>query len=741
MQRLQLYIEGELVDLFKDETVELNSTIQDIRDIGKVFTDYSQNFNVPASDTNNKIFRHYYNYNITGNAYDSRQKKQAEIHINYMPFRRGKIFLNGVKMKMNKPYAYDLTFYGNTVSLKDLIGDYKLSDLSGMTFFQSIEHNYDNETVKGAFETGISYGDDSSALIYPLISAEKRLFYHSDATSDSNFFNSSGNLYVDGDSDNNGRGLEYTDLKPAVKCKYIIDAIEERFPITFTDDFFENNDAFSNLYMWLSREKGNIIDYFVESDTGLSQKIITKLTGFTTTSSSETMSDDDLLLITKSATTAPTVQTITCSITPDDSNNSSPYTIKIIDTLTNELVASATTTDGSESAEFNLFQDSSTATREYSLKFVIENFNASATFTGRVVARTSLFNPPNTELARQEHDANDGNSITPQLKVTFDLHLPEMKIIDFLTGLFKMFNLTAYYIDDRSDSDFGKIYVDTLDNFYSDAVNNPLNGLIDIDKYLDITEHQVNSTLPFKRINFEFKETNSILMSQHLAEFGEVFGNSEYIPEEVDFGSVYEIKLPFSHLKYERLLDLNDESDTLIQWGYAAGGSFDSDVDATPAPTGDYDPIKAEALLFYGIRETNLPDAIAFRNGNNTTSSITNYWRPSNSNEDGNPTTPPSHTINFDIEVDEWQGINYGQDTNSLFQTFYSNYVEGIFNVAKRLFIVTAYLPPNILVNYRMNDQIKIQDKVFRINSITTNLNTGKTKLELLNIFSNEIVE
>jgi hypothetical protein len=57
------------------------------------------------------------------------------------------------------------------------------------------------------------------------------------------------------------------------------------------------------------------------------------------------------------------------------------------------------------------------------------------------------------------------------------------------------------------------------------------------------------------------------------------------------------------------------------------------------------------------------------------------------------------------------------------------------------MFKVRAFLPPNILINYRLNDQIKIQDKIFRINSITTNLMTGKSELELLNIFSNEIVE
>jgi len=44
--------------------------------------------------------------------------------------------------------------------------------------------------------------------------------------------------------------------------------------------------------------------------------------------------------------------------------------------------------------------------------------------------------------------------------------------------------------------------------------------------------------------------------------------------------------------------------------------------------------------------------------------------------------------------------------------------------------------PAKILTRYKLNDQIKIQDRVFRINSIKTNLNTGATELELLNLIT-----
>ena len=56
--KVQLYIENQRVDLFNDETIEVTSTIQDFRDISKIFSDYTQSFNVPASDTNNKRYIH-----------------------------------------------------------------------------------------------------------------------------------------------------------------------------------------------------------------------------------------------------------------------------------------------------------------------------------------------------------------------------------------------------------------------------------------------------------------------------------------------------------------------------------------------------------------------------------------------------------------------------------------------------------------------------------------------------------
>jgi hypothetical protein len=79
------------MDMFKDESITLNESIKQIQEIDKVFLAYSQTFNLPASKTNNKIFKHYYNFDIV-NGFDARFSKEATIELDFLPFKKGNFF-------------------------------------------------------------------------------------------------------------------------------------------------------------------------------------------------------------------------------------------------------------------------------------------------------------------------------------------------------------------------------------------------------------------------------------------------------------------------------------------------------------------------------------------------------------------------------------------------------------------------------------------------------------------------
>jgi hypothetical protein len=88
------------------------------------------------------------------------------------------------------------------------------------------------------------------------------------------------------------------------------------------------------------------------------------------------------------------------------------------------------------------------------------------------------------------------------------------------------------------------------------------------------------------------------------------------------------------------------------------------------------------------------------------------------------------NSINFFSERNEW---SYIPNENSLFEENYKEYIKDIFNEKRRITKVKAFLPLRILLKYSLADRFIITGNKYKINSITTNLQTGESDLELLN--------
>ena len=823
MNKVILYIKDadnvfQQVDLFEDETISVTSKIQDIRDISKVFTDFSQSFTLPASKKNNKIFKHFYNYFISEGAFDARKKAEAVLEINYIPFRRGKIFLNGVKMKNNKAYAYNVTFFGNTVSLKDLFGD---DELESLTWLNNFTHDWNNTEVFNGFKFGKNFTVDGEtkrdAIIYPLITPEKRLYFDS-SSNDSHTL--SGNLNYQSGGGTHAIGLRYTDLKPAVDLAFVIEAIEKKYGIEFTTDFFKDtkgSGAFrgtlssdNGLFMWLSREKGvigsssedaeNILNGFTYTSGTTLANMIPNNTFYLSDSGDLTDVVFNVVKYSSLPNTTGALKHNRFIFTLNVSTSSTyKYKVEMFDeNNNNQLLQTFDNLDGSESLVFNLGGRES---RSYAIKFVL-TANTGFVATSTLEVKEEIRQNRGSVLLDSYTGIYTPSTITPIVQIVPTERVPKMKVYDFMTGLFKLFNLTAYYIDNENDADFGKIRVLPLDEFYDD---NP--KIFDITKYVDSSNTDIESTIPFSEIEFKYQEPKTLLMLKHKEKFNEVFGDTTFKPDGVDRGKPYKVEVPFEHLKYERLFDDDTGDTTRIMWGYSAGDNFKPDAETDP-PSGNYDSVLTKPILFYG-RAFSLPSSnyISWMNGS-THTYASKYWMPANAVERATTQTnplrsgtnsyittsfrlyhpsgdfipsvdpndivlnttdslfakvvsiiddstleldndifpagtygksyvlyrPPTFTLNFDAEVDEYTRFDYGADSNTLFSDFYQTYIEDAFNAKKRIFKLTAHLPSSVLLNYRLNDRFQIGDKVFTINSIDTNLKTGESKLELLNV-------
>jgi hypothetical protein len=60
MNKVDLYVNDFRLDLFNDEEISINISVQNVQDISKTFTDFTQSFTIPASPRNNEILQHYY---------------------------------------------------------------------------------------------------------------------------------------------------------------------------------------------------------------------------------------------------------------------------------------------------------------------------------------------------------------------------------------------------------------------------------------------------------------------------------------------------------------------------------------------------------------------------------------------------------------------------------------------------------------------------------------------------------
>ena len=669
MQNIQLYIEGQRVDMFNDETVSITDTIQNVKDIGKIFTAFSRTFSLPATKINNKIFKHYYNFDIV-NGFDARIKKNSNIELDSLPFRDGKIKLEGVDLKDNKPHTYRITFFGSTVTLKDLLGDDKLQSLD-LTDYDKV---YSFTDVRDA----LTFDPTTKDVIVPLITHTKRLFYDSATHTD----NGQGNLYYDTGHTQDLHGVLWSDLKYAIRVSKIVEAIATKYGLTFSDDFFNSsNEHYYNLFLWLHRKKGD-----VENLSGVNQSIVN---GWTLGSPNATLTQ--MVSATTMRVTGDPTKYLAYSLT-FTSTTTSNYKISLQKDGV-EVYNTGTVTQGvtMNQNDFNLEQGDYTAYVESDDDISFSEvewdilYNLGGGSSATINYPTGIYN----------HTSTFDFSISQQI--------PEMKTLDFLTGIFKTFNLTAYV--ERNTND---IIVKTLDDFYSDGV------VYDITKYVDNSKGSVNIALPFREINFEHEDTKTFLASKHNQLFGKVWGKESYVGGEKLDGGIYNIKTPFSQLKYEHLVNVANGVNTTIQVGYFVDDNQESYF--------------GKPLIFYPIKQTNATP-ISFLTTPTAHVQQTIYNIPSNSVALSASTSKKN--INFYNELNEYSGGNDFTDT--LFEVFYKNYITSVFNPKNRITKVSAYLPMKILLNYTLADRFIIGDHQYKINSITTNFKNGKSEIELLN--------
>jgi hypothetical protein len=668
MNKVTIFLGEQELDVFQDEEISINLSVQNIQDISKVFTDFTQGFSVPASPRNNTIFEHYYRTDIVGGA-DFRVRPEGRIEINGLVFRYGVIELEGVQMQKNAPYAYDITFYGQLVNLTDLFGEDYLYDLD----LSAYNHDYDQETIHLGL-TGASI--HSGVIIYPLITAQDVWFYESDSTnSDPN------NIYWH--NVNQNHGVQYYDLKPAIQLSRVVDAISTKYGITL--NITDVND-YDLLYMWCHRNAGYMYKDLPSANPWT--KVLAPNNYATVSPDWWNYTDSQF---------EPQVEDL-YRITLDVSVGAyaNDYTIGafVNGVLVDQLVANGASVVSIKNITMFVGDELYLAIKP--------STNESVTIQ---VNRIRVAQ----ELAPTVYFADAKNTATQSMAGIVDVSslMPEQKVTDFLASLCKMFNLV---IIPTSETTFDLL---PLGDWYAAGTD------VNLSQYFDITESQVEKPQLYKQINFKYNETGAITGEQYRLTNNVGYGDlrSNFV---FDTDEELAVEPQFDQMLFNILTDEDGGALTNILAGYSV--------------TRELETYLGQPFLFYAPETYFIGDnPVSFIDLSNTITGddsveVDTIWYCNASSKLTNGAT--TYSLNYGADIDPYILATVN---NSLYNTYWRDYVVDLYNPSRRLVRVSAILPLGKILNFDLKNKLIWNGQRWIVNTATFALTTGKAEFELLN--------
>ena len=672
MNKVDIYVNDVRLDIFQDEQISINLSVQNVQDISKVFTDFTQGFTVPASATNNGVFSYYYRNDIVG-GFDGRLRASARIEINSLPFRTGVIELENVQLKGTDPYAYTLTFYGDVVTLTDLFGEDYLYDLD----FSAYNHRYDDTDIYNRLTTA-TY----APLFYPLMSPVKNWFYQSAGGAGANNENNIAYKLTGGEGQGD-RGINYYEFKPALKVTAILTAIGQKYGISFTGSFLSAV-PFVDLSLWLHRKEGYM--YQDQPNAVTYQKI-----NFQTTSGTYFNLANDTFDLTANLN-----YVFLCQFSALNAQAN-------IALFVNGAYRSSMVIETSQVGSLIVIgQIAGRAGDRVSLR--IKPNQNSTPLTFRVTAFEATFmSGVSLGVAAMTSNA----TIAAEVRVS-EL-MPEIKVKDFLAGILKMYNMVI--IPTTSTS----FLLQPLDDWYAAGSDK------DYQEYLDITEYVVNRPPLYKEIEFKYQPTEQILGYQYQQTndvgFGDLNTTFTFDGEELL------IDVPFECPLFERLTDQHPPTSLTNVIVYKS-------ITSETNEAGIFNPYLGAPIVFYAEYRIDISaNPIGYVNADGTHRRVNDVWYANTSNR--SVSAAASHSICFGGDIDPFhlQSVN-----QSLYYTEWSNYITDLYSQRRRLYNVEAVLPIGKIITLNLQNAIIWNNTKYLINNVSLNMTTGKTSFELLNV-------
>ena len=682
MNVVSLYIytgtTSKRLDLFNDEKISVTSSVSNFNDLGKIFTDFSQSFTIPASKNNNKVLSHWYESSLD-NGYDHRKRYDAYIEIDSLLYKKGNIQLEKANKKNGFIESYTITFYGNLTQLKDKFKDDKLNKRD----FSALNHTYNSTNIINRINPSSSF-----LVNYPLIGSQRK-FYYKEGTSSQDITHTAG-------------AIKWNELFPAIPLWKVFELIQSTYGVTFTGSFF-NLDQFGKLFLYL--KNAETITYTTEqllvdfdsivigpfTELNLATNIITTNWNFVTINASfQGRITSDIFVY------------------PRAGFGSVGYTVYI---YRDNLIYRTYQCVGDSQCQLDDFTyaDTQGITHTYYVKVSSNsNFDFGTYLDYRRSYYNNLTNTLNEVTVRAGSDTQ-----TTSGKININNYIPDITVNDFLAGIIKAFNLMII------PTDVNTFEFLPLEMYYNAG------KILDVTKYIYANEMDFERPKLFKAINFQYEKSNNILNNAFRGLYNTEYGDLIYTNTNSNESSNYDIKLPFENVLFEKTVNHPFETATLI----------DKDLKPyVPKPMLIYNNGTLPTALSGSDRIHITTES--------TTQHITNYVRFSNEYNSLPTDLTYSHlmSMNFGNEQSPWYNVLAPQGLYFRhYKNYIDNLYNIKTRVVKcKALFPTSLLSSNVKnsagvnLGIQLNDRLIIRNKRYIINNITTDLTTGEANLELI---------
>lgn len=662
------------LDLFDKETILIKSQLNNLEKLSNVFSDVSNSFTVPATPHNNKALRHWYDRDIITN-FNANLNIPAYTEVGSLPYRWGAVSLEGGQMKLKDPHNYKITFFSKNTQLSDTFGNDTIDrldyDSSGVKQWNSLSQ-YDFFDTPTNFFNSISNTFQSGNIITPLIiNADRDIEWGS-----GNIFDISQPQYA----------LRNSELYYAFKVSNLIDAIQTKYNVTFDSTFFTQS-HFQKIFITLnSNESLNRNQTLLNFTTGNLDDL-----GFN-------YATDTWIFYDTNQSLKPSYK-IWVNPNVDDV----PYSIVIKNQ--DGIEVTRFDCDGGDYESGVVAVPYSSGAFNINYKFYIES-TGSLSYDVRLLLRVK-----NSFVGNIDRNGHSIGSIVDLM--TISERIPKLKVIDFLTGLMKMFKLIIRPIS------VNEFYIDTLDNYYA------LGNIINMNKVCKIDEVDFKKPDIYTTIKFKYLKTENVLGEKYRK-------NNDPINDEIGYGdlrSLYNldnkkdltVELPFENMLFERLVASTASAYPLETTNILIGQTSKLTESNTLEKNTDCGPI-----LFYNNGTQSIGTfSIVFQHGTTTASKSVVYNCGNTDNVDIDLVT---NSLNWGAEIDPWHlQVVYP----SLYLNYWSRWINFVYDLRQMRWTYKAILPIRYINEISLNDSLIIGSKRYRIESQTTNLINGETTFEL----------